>query len=319
MDSLIFTLNVVLPVFIMIFAGKVLYILKIIDDNFITRSSNIVFTLALPALIFSEVSALNLSDIQLGGDIIMTIVYCCSVFTLALAGGMIFIKDRKKVGVFAQGVFRGNYGIIALALLNNMFGSKGLTKGAIILSIATIFYNVFATVAFIVPSHKMSLSSLKKMLLKIATNPILIGVVLAFVVLGIKSRFPSFMMPAFVSISLKYLAAMSLPVALIGIGGSISFTHIRKNKKILFIITFLRMIVSPAVFTVIAVFLGFSGPSLAGLFFLFGVPIAAASFVLARTMDGDHELAANAVALTTAVSVVTLSLGVFILNYFSLI
>jgi malonate transporter and related proteins len=319
MDSILFTLNVVLPVFVMILTGKFLKTIHVIDDNFISKSSNIVFMLALPALVFQEVSNLKLSDIVGGGELIFTVVYLTLVFSLCMIFGMLFIKDRRKVGVFAQAVFRGNYGIIALALLDNMFGSKGLLTGAVILSIGTICFNIYSTIGFIIPLQKMSFASIRHMLFKIATNPIIIGVVLAFVVLALKNAYSDFKLPVFVSSSIRSFASLSLPVALIGIGGSISFHHIRHNRKMLTLITVLRTVISPLIFTAIAVQLGFRNESLAGLYLLFGVPTATASFVLARSMKGDHELAANAVALTTVASVVTISLGIFILRFFQLL
>jgi malonate transporter and related proteins len=319
MDSILFTLNVVLPVFVMILTGKILKRIKVIDDNFISKSSDLVFKLALPALIFQEVSNLKLSDLAIGGELIFTFVHLTLVFSLCMIFGMIFIKDRRKVGVFAQAVFRGNYGIIALALLSNMFGSKGLTMGAIILSIATICYNTYSTIGLIIPQQKMSFASVRHMLFKIATNPIIIGVILAFVLLAVKNVYTEFALPVFVSSSIRSFASLSLPIALIGIGGSISFHHIRHNKNILLLITALRTVILPLIFTIIAVQLGFRNESLAGLYLLFGVPTATASFVLARSMKGDHELAANAVALTTAASVVTISSGIFILKFLHLL
>jgi predicted permease len=191
--------------------------------------------------------------------------------------------------------------------------------GAIILSIATICYNVYSTIGFIIPLQKMSFASIRHLLFKIATNPIIIGVVLAFIVLAVKNIYADFKFPVFISSSIRNFASLSLPVALIGIGGSISFHHIRHNSHILALITLLKTVISPLIFTAIAVQLGFRDESLAGLFILFAVPTAAASFVLARSMKGDHELAANAVALTTAASVGTISLGIFILRYFQLL
>lgn len=319
MDSFIFTINIVLPVFLMIFIGKLLYVKKIIDDNFIKSSSDVVFILALPLLIFQEVSSLKLSDINFSGELIFTFLYLTIVFVLALIFGMIFISDKRKVGVFAQGVFRGNYGIIALALLNNMFGQKGVAKGALILSIATICYNVYSTVGLIIPQHKFSFSSIKKVLFKVVTNPIIIGLIFAFIYLWIKQYVPNLELPSAIKNTIKSFASLSLPVALLGIGGAINFKNLNDNKILIVIITALRTIISPLIFTTIAIHLGFRNIDLAALFLLFGIPTAAASFVLARSMDGDSDLAANVIASTTLVSVITLSIGIFILKYYNFI
>ncbi|MBN2544320.1 MAG: AEC family transporter [Spirochaetes bacterium] len=321
MSSIIFTLNTVLPVFIVIFLGKLLKKINFINDEFINKSSDVVFYVAFPAMIFNELNKANFKDLAGYGDIIFTVVYLTLIFTLSLLTGMIFFKDKKKIGVFAQAVFRGNYGIVSMALLSNMFGEKGLgvAKGAIVFSFATICYNVYSTIGFVLPQHKFSFQSIKKIIFKVFTNPIIISVIITFLLMFIKNFIVPFEYPKFIILTAKSIAGIAFPVALIGIGGSIDLSNIRENKVFIIVTTLLRIVVSPLIFTVIAVYLGFRNESLAALFLLFGVPTAVASFVLARSMEGDSESAANIVAMTTIGSIFTLSVGIFILRYYQLL
>lgn len=319
MENILFTFNTVLPVFIIIFLGKILRLINFINDDFINKSSDFVFYVAFPALIFNEVSNANFKELASIGEITMTVSHLIITFFVFFIIGLIFFKDKTKVGVFAQTMFRGNYGIIGLALLYNMYGQNGVARGAIIMSFATVCYNVLSTIGFIVPQQKLSFTSVKKVIFKIFTNPIIISVLISFLMVFIKSLLPPFEYPKPLNTIIKNLAGVSFPLALIGIGGSINFANIRKNKAFIITTTLLRIILIPIVFTIIAIALGFRKESLAALFFLFSVPTAVAGFVLAKTLDGDADSAANLIATTTVGSIFTLSAGIFILKYFQLL
>ena len=68
MDNLIFSINAVAPIFIIILFGILLQRKGIINDNFNSIASDIVFKIALPALIFKDISSTDfrqLIDIKL--------------------------------------------------------------------------------------------------------------------------------------------------------------------------------------------------------------------------------------------------------------
>jgi malonate transporter len=71
--------------------------------------------------------------------------------------------------------------------------------------------------------------------------------------------------------------------------------------------------------SVMAYLLGFRGVELGCLILMFASPTAAASFVMVRTIGGNHTLAANIVALTTLISLFTISIAIYSLKVFALI
>jgi len=121
MQNVIFTLNVVAPVFLIIIIGLILKLTKGINDNFVSVSSKVVFNVALPALIFLKLStadfniAFNLKEIifVFGGVIIFFIIIWIVSIPLTKNG-----RDRAS---FIQGSFRSNFVIIGFAILFNMF------------------------------------------------------------------------------------------------------------------------------------------------------------------------------------------------------
>jgi len=112
---------------------------------------------------------------------------------------------------------------------------------------------------------------------------------------------------------------MALPLALLGIGGSLSALSVRSRFLESFLATLLKIIIFPLISTVIFYFLGFRGEELGIGFVLFASPGAIAGFAMAKAMDNDPELAANIIVISTLFSVVSLSLGIFLLKTFNLI
>ena len=60
---------------------------------------------------------------------------------------------------------------------------------------------------------------------------------------------------------------------------------------------------------------GFRDADLAILFLYFASPTAAASFVMARAVGANHELAAAIIVITTLAAVVTTNLGLLMLQW----
>lgn len=314
MQNILFSINTVAPVFIIIIVGIVLKRLKYINDNFIDISSKIVFTVALPALVFIKIAQSDFTKLADPKELLFGCIgiFICFVFSFAI--GMIFVKKDNQKGVFIQGAFRGNYAIIGLALLYNMYQDIGLSKAAIILAITLPVFNILSIIALIVSTHKMNADSYKKILIKIITNPNIIAVVIGII-------FSVFNIPIHNILvkSIDDIAAITIPLALIGIGGTLSLHNLKANFILSLVSSLLKILVTPIIFTIISCILGFRDLSLSALFLLFAVPTAVTSFVFAKEMDGDADLASNIVLFTTVGSIFTIAVGVYVLKALGLI
>ncbi len=141
-------------------------------------------------------------------------------------------------------------------------------------------------------------------------NPLIISVIIA-------SPFAYFAigLPKWLETSGSYLAQMTLPLALICIGGTLSLASLRKSGKLAISASVMKMITLPVLCTLAAWLAGFRGAELGILFLYFGSPTAAASYIMARTANGNYELAAAIIVITTLAAAVTTNVGIFILQW----
>ena len=215
------------------------------------------------------------------------------------------IRDR----IYTQGAFRGNNAIIGLALAASMYGDYGISLGAVLAALVILFYNTLSTIVLAVysPVIKSDPWSIFK---SVVSNPLIVSVLVAapfaYWQIGI---------PNWLETSGRYLAQMTLPLALICIGGTLSLAALRNSGELAMSSSLLKMVSLPALATLGAWLCGFRGAELGILFLYFGSPTAAASFVMARAANGNHELAAAIIVITTVMAAVTTNIGIFLLQW----
>ncbi|MCU1729211.1 AEC family transporter [Pseudomonas sp. 7P_10.2_Bac1] len=302
------TLSITAPVFAMLFMGIVLKRVGWINDNFIHTASALVFNVTMPALLFLGIVHADLRTAMqpkvLGYFTLATLV----CFALAW-GWAIWRCPREDRGIYTQGAFRGNNAVVGLALAASMYGDYGISLGAVLAGLVILLYNTLSTIVLAVysPVIKSDPWSVCKSVVK---NPLIISVLVAipFAVFKIK-------LPDWLQASGDYLASMTLPLALICIGGTLSLTSLRQSGNLALSASLVKMISLPFVATLGAWLLGFRGPELGTLFLYFASPTAAASYVMARAANGNHQLAASIIVITTLMAAITTNIGIFVLQW----
>lgn len=301
------TLNITAPVFAMLFLGVVLKRLALINDSFIHTASALVFNVSMPALLFLGIIHADLHSAWqpalLGYFTVATLVcFACAW------GWALWRCPREDRGIYTQGAFRGNNAIIGLALAAMLYGSYGISLGAILAGLVILLYNTLSTVVLAVysPNIKSDPWSISKSVVK---NPLIIAVLVAipFAVFQIG-------LPGWLQTSGEYLAQLTLPLALICIGGTLSLASLRTSGRLALSASLLKMITLPTLATLGAWMYGFRGPELGILFLYFASPTAAASFVMARAANGNHDLAAAIIVMTTLMAAITTNIGIFVLQ-----
>ncbi len=314
MQNLIFTLNLVIPVFLIVGIGFLLKKLKVINDNFVSISSKVVFSLSLPALIFVETTKISISELfnlkLIGFVCVTTVILYLIIWLISIP----YIKSGSDRAVFIQGSYRSNYAIIGLALISNVFGSTGLSKASILLAFIIPLFNVLAVIALTLPVRKDRNLNFKKLLLEIFRNPLIIAIIvsLPFSYFEIK-------LPQIIFSTVNYLALLTLPLALLGVGGFLNFSDLKRASGIAFSSSFIKLIFIPLVASYAAYEFGFKGTELGIIFILFACPTAIASFIMAEAMNVNSRLAGNIMLITTLGSIVTITFGLFILKQNGLI
>lgn len=308
MHQFFFIFETVAPVFLIPVLGIFLKKWKVINDQFVKDASRLVFTVALPTLIFIKLSATDFSQsfdaLQVGYLMAATLFGFCAVWAIA----SIWIKQGQDIGPFVQGAYRSNYAIVGFAVILNIFGEDALTKAAVFLAFVMPLYNFLAMLVLIIPQHKEQGIEWNKSILKILRNPLIIATLCS-----IPFSYFRIQLPGVILKTGHYLAVMALPVALISIGGSLNLEAIKKASRLALISSSLKLIILPALFTYGAILLGYRGEDLGVMFILFASPTAVSSFVMSKTLGANSKLAGNIILISTLVSCLTMTLGLTIL------
>ena len=316
LEQLQFSASITGPICLMLLLGVVLRRVDLINDNFIDVASKLVFKVTLPALLFLSIigsehdfsSSMPLIIFGLICNLLFFIVV--SIFTKKL------FKNPRDNGVVIQGSFRANTGIIGLAYVANVYGDAGIALAAIYVAPMTMLYNILAVIALTEKNQSDDNSSVKVvgiMIKTITKNPLVISIIA-----GLIFYFVSIPVPDMVVDAGQYFARMTLPLALLCSGGSLNLKSLRSDKYIAWFTTVNKLLIAPLLITGGAIIYGFRGIEIGIIFFMSAAPTAAASYIMARSMGGNATLAANIIALTTIASLLTYTLGIFILNSFSL-
>ncbi|AMB84333.1 malate transporter [Pseudomonas agarici] len=302
------TLSITAPVFAMLFLGVALKRIGWINDSFIHMASALVFNVNMPALLFLGILHADLHSAWQPAVLGYFAVATLAGFAAAW-GWAIWRCPKEDRGIYTQGAFRGNNGVIGLALAASLYGNYGISLGAILAALVILFYNTLSTIVLAVysPVIKSDPWSICK---SVFSNPLIISVIAA-----VPFAYFQIGLPRWLETSGNYLAQMTLPLALICIGGTLSLAALRKSGDMALSASLLKMVSLPIIATLGAWLYGFRGAELGILFLYFGSPTAAASFVMARAANGNHELAAAIIVITTLMAAITTNIGIFVLQW----
>lgn len=306
-NTILFSLSVTGPIFILLVLGAWLRQRQSINDAFIEVGSRLVFTWALPALLFVSIAKTHIDATTNFQLIAYGLVAMSILFVLTEILAHFTVQPPEDRGVVVQSIFRSNMAIIGLAYCVNAYGEVALVAASLYVGILSILFNILGVITLSRSLHKQQ--GIGGILRNIVSNPLIIAIVLALPFAWWDVRPPELLMKAG-----KTLADMTLPLALLCTGASLDFHTLKQEMNKTLLATFSKLVLIPVLFTAGGWWFGFRGMDLGILLLMSSAPTAAASYVMARAMGGNATLAANTVVLTTLGSLLTTSLGVMLLQ-----
>lgn len=307
-----FAFVVTAPIFLIICAGIVLRKRRIITADFAKAGSDLVFRVTLPALLFSKVAVADFSHPPL-----LLVGYACTALLL-----LFVVVDRciaphfkrDDRGVIVQGVLRSNLGIIGLAYCLAAFGDQVMPTVSVYLACTVILINILSVVTLCRHHGDDGVGiSVWSTVRAVGQNPLIWAIVAALVVSYFKIPINSVLMD-----TLEYLARVTLPLALLCVGASIRWHEFRASRS-LYLATVAKLVFIPLITVVGAILIGLRGEELGVLYLMAAAPTAAASYPMVRAIGGNYHLAAAIVAATSIGSILSTTLGLFLLKSFQFI
>ncbi|MBN2417596.1 AEC family transporter [bacterium] len=300
MTDLLFTLDIVAPIFLLIFLGMILKTKSLLTDSFTACATSLIYKIALPVMVFLSIAR---ADFHSFFDVSMVLVLYGSALVLFLILWIVtplLISDPKDRGVFQQGSLRGNYAIVGFAVIQSLYGEQGLAKAAILLAFILPLNNILAIISL--SAGGSGEKSLMKQFAETLLHPLILSVVVAVPFSLLRIQLP----PVVVKTG-GYLSSMVLPLALLAIGASLQFKTSRADAVLTGTASFLKLLIFPGIQLFTAYLLHFRGEDLGVLVILWSVPTAVVSYIMAEGMNSNGRLAAAIVAISTVFSIITMS------------
>ena len=312
MENLIVSFEVVAPLLILMLLGGFLRRIQVFDENTVKKMNASIFKVFLPTLIFYNLYKSSVDDIKNIDTALYTAGVIICAFLLSAVVVFLVEKDNAKRGAMVQGMCRSNFVIFGVPLCASICGDSITGKISVAVAIVVPLLNILSVL--VLEFFRGGKPSIKKMIKGIITNPLIIASLLGIVVLisGIK-------FPILIEKSVNDVAKIATPLALILLGASVNMRSVRGNLKQLVIAVTGKLILIPFVGISIAAILGMRGGDIALLISALASPTAVSSYPMALQMDSDGDLAAQIVAFSTTLCIVTVFLWVFVLKQFGLL
>ena len=325
MKNLLFSINIVLPLAILLAMGYIFKKQGLFTDSFIKAGNKLCFYVLLSCSLFKNLYDSVLTELPYK-LIIFVVISIVAEFVLGIFLAKAIADRKNQEGVIVQGVFRSNFAYIGLPLSTMMFTESALVaQTSNKISIITIFviplFNILAVIALTyLNEHAAKENLVAATIRNLAKNPCLISIGLGMAVLLFRMAVPaaSFMIRdrfGFIYRVIGYLASMSTPFALLMVGAGLNFTHSLTNLKKLIVIVLAKNLVFPGIvlFTAASTKM-FTNVDFAVMISAFAAPTAVGSAVMASEMNGDGELANEIVVYTTLSAMITLVIIIYALK-----
>ena len=306
MENFMLSANAVLPMFLLLAAGYLSKRFGILSLEDIPRTNRIAFRIFLPCLLFYNIYNAELSYAIRTKLILFAVCGVLLVFAGAVYGAHRFERNQDRKGPIAQGIFRSNFVIMGIPIAQAIVGDADLSPVAILIAVIVPMFNFLSVV--ILEKFRGGRVKTGEVLLEIAKNPLIIGSVLGIVFLLLHIR-----LPAVVEKAVSNLGSIATPLQLFLLGAFFRFSGLRHYVRPLTVVTLVKLFVTPAVMLSAAALLGIRGVEFLGLIGIFASPTAINSFTMVQQMKcGDAELAGDIVVMTSAVSIFSFFIWIYL-------
>jgi predicted permease len=311
MNSLVLTS--LLPVILLISAGFAAARLGWVRESAVKDLSNLVFLLLTPALLFQTMSRVHLEQL----DFKPVAAYFVAV---GLLFGSTFLLQgfNRRAAVLALAATYSNTVMIGIALVSLVYGPGGLVTLLTLVAVHSLVLLTSATVMLelavareqlpgAATRHALAtaLHALKNSILHPVTLPLLLGLLFAQT---------GWQLPPAIQTPLELMAKAFSPMALMLVGITLAFTRVGVHWREALVLASVKNILHPLLVFVLCLWMGVSGLPMAVMVAAAALPMGANVFLFSQRYGVAQELITASVAVSTALSVLTLTLALMLVS-----
>lgn len=311
--NLMFSVNMSLPLFVLLGLGYFLRRKEMLSDDYVARSTNLVYYVMLPAKMFLETANTDLSTAFGGKYVTVAVVGVIVQFVLVWVLGNLICKDKSKQSAFSHASYRGNFAYLGMALLQNIYNTNTIASAAVIMALVLPIYNIQGVVLMSIKEGdgKFHLGKILKSILK---NPVILAVIAALPFAALQIE-----LPYVATKSLTYLQTATSTMALLTVGASIKLDAIQHDLKLLLEVAGVKLVLLPVLWMAAAFSIGLTPEQTVTLTIMASMPSAVNVYIVTDKLGGDGQMASGAVVVTHLVSLFTMTGVVFMLRTIGMI
>lgn len=286
------------PVFALLALGGVLRRTGTTTEAYLTVSDRLVYFIFFPAMLFWKLGASSRNpadDLPLVWAATAAVLCVYGMSTALIVWGKI---GAFQAGSFSQSCFRINT-YVGMAVSISAFGEEGGRHFAVLIGLTIPTLNVLSVATLIwfggrrLPASRRIAQAFRALLL----NPLILGCLAGILYGRAAGRFPPFL-----ENTLRLASSVTLPLALLSIGGALSLKGLRNHWRLSLLASFFKLAVLPAVGLLWLKGWGVTGlPFTIGMLY-FALPTSTALYILSAQLHSDTELASTAIAVSTLLS-----------------
>lgn len=311
-ENLVFSLNATMPLFLVMAVGYFIKRIKVVDKTFIKQANTFNFNVTIPCLLYADMATADFRE-----TFNLKFFLFCFIGTIILMFGtwgvcrLTFRKNRAEIAEFVQGCYRCSLAVSGMALVERISGNTSM--GGMMMLATVPLYNIFAVILLQAESPDKEAGAggnrMKKALLGIAKNPIIISIIAGFLwsLTGIHY-------PEIIGSTLDLIKRIATPFALICIGADFEFSKAFGKIGKSGLASAFKLLIFPAIMLPLAVAIGFRNEHLVAILVAFASPATPVSFIMCKQYGFDGTISSSVVALTTLLSSFTMTLFIFIMR-----
>ena len=311
MENFIYSINVTMPIFLVMVIGYILKQIGMLNDNFVTVANKFNFKVTLPFMLFKDIAGV---DIKAVFDI-KYVLFCAIVSTICFwvvwGTAKLLVRDKTIRGAFVQSSFRGSAAVMGLAFIQNIYGSSAM--GPLMIVSAVPLYNIFSVIVLTFEANDSTgidkKAKIRQAGINICKNPIILSILAGLIVglLGIQ-------FPTLVNKTISNVAQMATPLALITIGAGFEGRKALAKIAPTMAASMIKLVLQPLVFLPVAAWMGFSGEKMIAILIMLASPTTQSCYIMAKSMNNDEVLTASVIVTTTLMAAFTLTGWIFLLK-----
>lgn len=292
------------PVFALILLGVVLKRTGLTNTAYLVTTDRLVYYIFLPVLLFWKIGgATRTFEPQAMRFYLAVVLSVIIIYLLSMLYIRMWTVPDFQAGAFSQSCFRFNT-YVGMAVVLSVLGEAGVAQFGVLIGVVIPIINVMAVATLIWFSGQPYdwRRRLRLTAMSIITNPLVIGCAVGLLYARWINSFPRF-----VDNTLGLMAALTLPLALFSVGGSLTPHTVLRHLKLSSAAAVFKLALLPLVGFGVIRLLGISGDLLAMGMLYFALPTSPAIYVLSSQLDSDTEFASAAIMLSTGLSFFSLS------------